>query len=293
MRRVEPPAQAFQAPVDVHASADGQVYMFRRQRAESSHSSSSSEEEDLDVLELSPLVQPEPDRLGRVQRLEGDNLNKLALQYGVKVAGVERGNGLFHGQELSALKSVTAPVEKHRFPTEADADLSGPRKETRSPPAASPPPHPAGRARAPAGRAWAPAERARAPAGLQEVSGFFRDVERDVEKLIQSTDRRGDISPRPASELSARPGVSGRRGVVVGGHGETGGLQWWNLVVAVLLIGVVLPIFYAVYLRTKASGAAGAPGGGASGGANASADSTGSGLGATVRSQGHWGPLVS
>ena len=120
-------------------------------------------------------------------------------------------------------------------------------------------------------------------------------MDHDIEKLIQSSDHRGDIFPHPASDLSARLGVGGQR-VAAAGQGGAWGLQWWNLVVAMLLIGVVLPIFYAVYLKTKASG----EGHETSGVANMSAGSTGSGLGvtgstlgATVQSRGHWSPLVS
>lgn len=84
MRRGEHVSRAFQAPVDVHASADGQVYMFNRRPNES------SDDEELNVMEMRPRIYQEQDRLRNVQLLErdvvdGDNLNKLALQYGCKV----------------------------------------------------------------------------------------------------------------------------------------------------------------------------------------------------------------
>lgn len=91
MRRGEHVSRAFQAPVDVHASADGQVYMFNRRPNEST---ASSDDEELNVMEMRPRVfqeqEQEQDRLRNVQLLErdvldGDNLNKLALQYGCKV----------------------------------------------------------------------------------------------------------------------------------------------------------------------------------------------------------------
>lgn len=75
--------------MDVHASADGQVYMFRRRQNESA---GSSDDEELNVIEMQPRVyqEQEQDRMRNVQLLErevldGDNLNKLALQYGCKV----------------------------------------------------------------------------------------------------------------------------------------------------------------------------------------------------------------
>lgn len=89
MRRGEHSSRAFQAPVDVHASADGQVYMFKRRPNELS---ASSDDEELNLLEMNPRVYPEQeqDRLRNIHLLErevrdGDSLNKLALQYGCKV----------------------------------------------------------------------------------------------------------------------------------------------------------------------------------------------------------------
>lgn len=91
MRRGEHVQQAFQAPVDVHASADGQVYMFKRKPNDSAVC---SDDEELSVMEMRPLVFQEQDSLRNVQLLErelldGDNLNKLALQYGCKVGIVD------------------------------------------------------------------------------------------------------------------------------------------------------------------------------------------------------------
>lgn len=88
MRRGEHVSQAFQAPVDVHASADGQVYMFNRRPNESTVSS----DEELNVMEMRPRIfqEQEQDSLRNIQLLErevldGDSLYKLALQYGCKV----------------------------------------------------------------------------------------------------------------------------------------------------------------------------------------------------------------
>ncbi|KAL0168138.1 hypothetical protein M9458_036360, partial [Cirrhinus mrigala] len=90
MRRGDPVPRAFQAPVDVHASADGQVYMFRHRPEEPEVS---SEDEELNVMELRPRSREsssrERERVGETLLLERDishedNLNKLALQYGCK-----------------------------------------------------------------------------------------------------------------------------------------------------------------------------------------------------------------
>lgn len=93
MRRGENCPRAFQAPVDVHASADGQVYMFKRR---TNDLSASSDDEELSLLEMTPRAQQEQeqDRLKNAHLLErevadGDSLNKLALQYGCKVRATE------------------------------------------------------------------------------------------------------------------------------------------------------------------------------------------------------------
>ncbi len=92
MRRGDSLPRAFQAPVDVHASADGQVYMFRHKQEEPEVS---SEDEELNVMELRPRSRDsssqERERVGEMLLLERDishedNLNKLALQYGCKVS---------------------------------------------------------------------------------------------------------------------------------------------------------------------------------------------------------------
>lgn len=90
MRRVDPLPRAFQAPVDVHASVDGQVYMFRHRQETSDDS---SEDEELNVMELRPRSRESSSReRKRAETLllerdisHEDNLNKLALQYGCKV----------------------------------------------------------------------------------------------------------------------------------------------------------------------------------------------------------------
>lgn len=85
MRRVEHGSRAFQAPVDVHASADGQVYLFKRRQNESAVS---SDEEDHVIMEKRPQVHQNQERnihFLEKEVLDGDTLNKFALQYGCKV----------------------------------------------------------------------------------------------------------------------------------------------------------------------------------------------------------------
>ncbi|KAG7216064.1 hypothetical protein INR49_007816 [Caranx melampygus] len=175
MRRGEHLPRAFQAPVDVHASADGQVYMFKRKPNESAMS---SDDEELSVMEMRPRIfrEQEQDRLRNIQLLErkvleGDNLNKLALQYGCKVADIKRVNNLIQEQDLFALTSIKIPVQKHSFLTETYTDLNEAQEEM---PRSSAPPA-------------SPQDRARAQPHLQEVTDFLMEVDNDIEKLIQTT----------------------------------------------------------------------------------------------------------
>ncbi|KAJ3596435.1 hypothetical protein NHX12_002842 [Muraenolepis orangiensis] len=240
MRRLEPAPQAFQAPEEEGG-------------------------EDFRVLELRPRFHPlqdqmEPDvQLLERELQEGDNLNRLALQYGCKVADIKRANNLFQEQDLFALKSIKIPLTKHSHLAEAHTGLTDPLKEI--PTVSAAPTHHAGNDLA--------------PPVLHEVSDFLKEVDHDIEKLIQSTKDRDDMFPD--SDFSPRSGGRGRR-LVIAGYGADWGIQWWNVVVAVLLIGVVLPIFYMVYFKTKASGEATVPVDGTSDASNSSADGTGAGL---------------
>ncbi|KAM9754157.1 lysM and putative peptidoglycan-binding domain-containing protein 4 isoform 1-T3 [Menidia menidia] len=234
MWRGEHGPQAFQAPVDVHASADGQVYMFKRRPKECA---ASSDEEELSVVEIRRSNQ---DRVRNVRLLErelldGDNLNKLALQYGCKVADIKRVNNLMHEQDLFALKSIKIPVQRHSVLTETSSERLDPPEET--PSSAAPGSH---------------GDRARAPPHLQEVTDFLIEVDNDIDKLIQTTnDHGGDLLDN--GEKTKRFGFRGKR---LTGHGADWGIQWWNAVIAMLLIGIVLPLFYVIYFKTKDKGVA-------------------------------------
>ncbi|XP_024136596.1 lysM and putative peptidoglycan-binding domain-containing protein 4 isoform X1 [Oryzias melastigma] len=225
MRRGEHGSQAFQAPVDVHASADGQVFMFRRPANELT---ASSDDEELSVVEMR---QTKPDSRRNVQLLErkvleDDNLSKLALQYGCKVGDIKRVNNLMREQDLFALKSIKIPVQKHSFLTETLSGRDDPLEET---------PHSSG---------LTTADRTH----LQQVTDFLVEVDNDIDKLIQTTaDRDEDPSEKPR-----RFGLRQRRS---NNHGADWGIQWWNAVVAMLLIGIVLPLFYVIYFKTKDGGA--------------------------------------
>ncbi|KAF3688852.1 LysM and putative peptidoglycan-binding domain-containing protein 4 [Channa argus] len=239
MRRGEYAPRAFQAPVDVHASVDGQVYMFKRMPNETTVT---SDDEELSVIEMRPRFysEMEQQRQRNIQLLErevldSDSLNKLALQYGCKVADLKRVNNLMQEQDLFSLKSIKIPVQKHSFLTETPADLSDPQEEMPKP----------------STRPVKPQDRARAQPHLQEVTDFLMEVDNDIEKLIQSTnDQHEDFLDNSEKSQQFR---NRRRQPT--SHGADWGIQWWNALVAMLLIGIVLPLFYVIYFKTKDNGA--------------------------------------
>ncbi|XP_019720990.1 lysM and putative peptidoglycan-binding domain-containing protein 4 [Hippocampus comes] len=235
MRCGEHVSHAFQAPVDVHASADGQVYMFKRKATGTAVSSDEEEEDELEELGLTEMrprafQELEQDRLGSFHLLErdvvdGDNLNKLALQYGCKVADIKRVNNLIQEQDLFALKTIKIPVPKHSLLTESDASPSDSFKET----PVKPQPN------------------------RHQVTDFLIEVDNDTEKLIPNSD---DFDMDLLDGGSKRPVVKGQKG-----QGADWGIQWWNAVVAMLLIGIVLPLFYVIYFKTQHGGEASPAGG--------------------------------
>lgn len=240
MRRGDALPRAFQAPVDVHASADGQVYMFRHRQEEPE---ASSEDEELNVMELRPRSRDssskEKEGVGEMLLLERDishedNLSKLALQYGCKVADIKRVNNLFQEQDMYALKSIKIPVRKHGLLTEAISELRTPQQR---------PSHDA----APSNSAMASVS---GRPQVQEYTNYLKEVDNDIERLIQNTDNVEEV-------FSASSRVSrgwGWRSQRLRSNGADWGIQWWNAVIAMLLIGIVLPIFYVVYYKTKDSG---------------------------------------
>ncbi|XP_029008577.1 lysM and putative peptidoglycan-binding domain-containing protein 4 [Betta splendens] len=241
MRRGEHVPRAFQAPVDVHASADGQVYMFKRRPNETAVSS--SDDDEISVVETRPQAFREQEQGGlrnvevlEREVLEGDTLNKLALQYGCKVADIKRVNNLMQEQDLFALKSVKIPIQKHSFLMETFTDLNKPQDEMPVSPT----------------RLVKPQDRTRAQPHLQEVTDFLMEVDNDIEKLIQTTNDQQEDSSE-SSRRQQRFSLGGRR---LTSHGADWGIQWWNALVAVLLICIVLPIFYLIYFKTKDNGAA-------------------------------------
>ncbi|NXE60579.1 LYSM4 protein, partial [Calcarius ornatus] len=208
MRLHESRTRPFQAPATVHTFPGRQVFVFPNGRSESEESS----EEELNVMELRPRGKEQQrgsagrGRLGDVVLLERelteeDSLNKLALQYGCKVADIKRVNNFIREQDLYALKSIKIPPEPG----------------------------------------------AGGSAGGRRVSEYFRDIDQSIQDAVQvevqlNAEYGGEGLERPLPEAGKRDKA---------GNGADCGIQWWNAVFIMLLIGIVLPVFYIIYFKTQ------------------------------------------
>lgn len=127
-------------------------------------------------------------------------------------------------QDFFALKSIKIPIQKHSFLTETQADRTDPKDQTSI--LVNPP------------------EQARAHPHVREVTDFLMEVDSDMEKLIQNTN---DEIEEFADHSDARRRLAGGQG----SHGADWGIKWWNAVVAMILIGIILPLFYVIYYKLR------------------------------------------
>ncbi|XP_064014093.1 lysM and putative peptidoglycan-binding domain-containing protein 4 [Pogoniulus pusillus] len=240
MRLSESQTRSFQAPVTVHAYPGRQVYVFPRRRSDSEESS----EEELVVTELRPRGREQQrcstarDRAGDVVFLErevteDDNLNKLALQYGCQVADIKRVNNFIREQDLYALKSIKIPVKPHGLLTENSSELRP------LPPAPSQ-----------TGLTLvdlpAPEDEASSSADSRHLSDYFKGIDKNIQDAVQA---EVQMNTEYGVETLERP--LPQSGKQESSTGADCGIQWWNAVFIMLLIGIVLPVFYIIYFKTQ------------------------------------------
>lgn len=127
-------------------------------------------------------------------------------------------------QDFYALKSVRIPVQKHSFLGETSTILRDHKEDFL---------HSAAKLK--------PLDTSRTHRQPKEVSDFVMDVDQDTERLIQSANDPDDIKqPR----FIVREGFLSKADC---------GIQWWNAVVAVLAIGIILPLFFLLFFKMKNS----------------------------------------
>uniref|UniRef100_A0A8D0EBM9 LysM and putative peptidoglycan-binding domain-containing protein 4 n=1 Tax=Salvator merianae TaxID=96440 RepID=A0A8D0EBM9_SALMN len=234
MHLMEGLTKTFQPPAAVRKFSTSHVYLFRNSQLDSDDSS----EEELDVTELRPRGKEQRrctaarEKVGDVMLLErevgrDDSLNKLALQYGCKVADIKRINNFIQEQDLYALKSIKIPVKLHGVLTETNEELRLPQRTDPLP---------------------AELSGLRDGEHISEASGqidrYFKGLDQNIEQATQV-----EISPDTTGSAEA-PGhtPSGKQETA---DGADCGIRWWNAVLVMLLVGIVLPVFYIVYFKTQ------------------------------------------
>ncbi|XP_038276593.2 lysM and putative peptidoglycan-binding domain-containing protein 4 [Dermochelys coriacea] len=248
MRLYERLTRSFQAPVTVHNYPSSHVYLFRNGRSDPDESS----EEESDFLELRPRGKEQQksnssqERAGDVVLLEreltkDDNLNKLALQYGCKVADIKRVNNFICEQDLYALKSIKIPVKAHGVLTETSKELKPPQN-------------------APSQAGMTLIELPESDDGATSSSysesryltDYFKGIDQTIEDVVQSKVHLNADFCIETPNCSPSSSVGQKEP----NNGADCGIQWWNAVFIMLLIGIVLPVFYIVYFKTQQTGSA-------------------------------------
>ncbi|XP_013811835.1 lysM and putative peptidoglycan-binding domain-containing protein 4 [Apteryx mantelli] len=246
MRLNESRTRSLLAPVTIHNYPGNQVYVFQNGHSDSEELS----EEELNVTELRPRGKEQQrcsaarDKVGDVVLLEreitqDDNLNKLALQYGCKVADIKRVNNFIREQDLYALKSIKIPVKTHGLLTETGQEL-----------------RPLQTARSQAGLTLVdmPEPDDGAAASTCTESRYLNDYFKGIDKSIQdAVQAEVQLNADYCVEALEKPLLeSGKQET---SNGADCGIQWWNAVFIMLLIGIVLPVFYITYFKTQENGA--------------------------------------
>lgn len=141
------------------------------------------------------------------------------------MADIKRINNLIQEQDFYALKSVKIPIQKHSFLEETFTSLSDLRKEL-----------------LPSSAKLKPPDTSRTHRQPKEVPDFVMDVEEDTERLIQV------LNVSDEEMIGKQPGVVVREGRL--GRLDCG-IQWWNAIVAMLVIGIILPLFFVLFFKMK------------------------------------------
>ncbi|KAF7239552.1 LysM and putative peptidoglycan-binding domain-containing protein 4 [Varanus komodoensis] len=226
--------RSFQAPATVQKFPSSQVFLFRSRQSGSDESS----EEELEVMELrARKSEQQPcdvtrERVGDVVFLErevkeDDSLNKLALQYGCKVADIKQVNNFFQEQDMYALKAIKIPVKVNGLLTEIGGTVPAPQCTGLLPDELS-----------------ESSDRDNQCADHERISRYFRGIDQNIEQVAS-------VDACPSTDYCIETPLWSPSGQKEVSSGVDCGIQWWNAVLVMLLIGVILPVFYIVYFKTR------------------------------------------
>ncbi|KAG8543498.1 hypothetical protein GDO81_006269 [Engystomops pustulosus] len=238
MHFIKGPSHSFHPPTTVHSSRGSHVYTFTNGSADLD----SSSEEELDIMELRA-------RGGELQRrrasrekvsdivllehtiTESDNLNKLSLQYGCKVADIKRINNFLTEQDMYALKTIKIPVKVHSILTERHGE---------------PKAHKGRSADSVDVVIESGDEASVTPTENGDLTRYFQEIDQNIEAAAQNQELFSEsLDFGSSSHL-----ISSTLRQKEPNPGADWGIRWWNAVCIMLLIGIVLPVFYILYYET-------------------------------------------
>ncbi|XP_028679145.1 lysM and putative peptidoglycan-binding domain-containing protein 4 [Erpetoichthys calabaricus] len=233
----------FQAPVQIQTHQNSNLYLFKTEGTDSDESS----EDEFNTVQLRTRSREQArDKRGELLLLErdvsdADNLNKLALQYGCKVADIKRVNNLIREQDMFALKSIKIPVKKHGLLTEANQELRDPKGATSS-------------CVLDIDTSYSLDSDLVITDSYRPESNkctnFFKEIDKNIERIIYSTDSAGKTDFETLSIVA-----NNAENQTTANHGADWGIPWWNAVLLMLIIGIVFPVFYVVYFKIQENGA--------------------------------------
>lgn len=149
-----------------------------------------------------------------------------------QVADIKKANNFIREQDLYALKSIKIPVKNHGILTETHRELRpllSPSSET---------------------RVTFEEQPDQDGAAASQLTDFFKGIDQNIEQAARSEifgrDSHCAGSPDQLLPPPAPPKTPA--------DGADCGIQWWNAVCIMLLVGVVLPVFYLVYFKVQATG---------------------------------------
>ncbi|KAM3927172.1 lysM and putative peptidoglycan-binding domain-containing protein 4 [Leptodactylus fuscus] len=236
MRLKKGPSHSFHPPTAIHSSHGNHVYTFTNGSADLE----SSSEEEFDVMELRARggelhrQNASREKVGDIIFLdhaitENDNLNKLALRYGCKVADIKRINNFLTEQDMYALKTIKIPVKVHGILTEQHEE---------------PHVHNGRSAHSVDVVIESGDEASVTPTENQDITRYFRKIDQNLEAAAQN--QFSESLDLGTSSFQFSNNVRHKDPNL----GADWGIRWWNAVCIMLLIGIVLPVFYIIYYET-------------------------------------------
>ncbi|NP_001017308.1 lysM and putative peptidoglycan-binding domain-containing protein 3 [Xenopus tropicalis] len=235
------PNHGYMQPASISATSCGHDYQFPTL----ANSESDLLEEDAEEFELRPRGKEKTRRSTSKERIddivyisrdicEGDTLNSIALQYCCTVADLKRANNFLNEQDFFALRTIKIPVK--RFSVLTQPHFSPKAKATRPGTLQLSPEH-------------QESDLLIGPSSYETAGSFLQEVDRDIEKIVKSTDTKKESLNEVVSALSQEHFEPEQILVPQRDpyHGADWSLGWWTAVAIMVFVGIITPLFYFLY----------------------------------------------